>query len=222
VVQFADVIDPSVNERVHRLYGHLMAVQNDSNVEATVEFAIPAYNSLTVGFDPDVIDRQSFVAWIEREIAAASQTSTLDVHVSPIVRIPVCYGGEFGPDVDLICQTKRISLADLVDLHCSPIYLAYMSGFLPGFAYLGSVLHQLRVPRLPTPRLSVTAGSVGIANEQTGVYPVDSPGGWNIIGRTPFRMIGDSKEQRFLISPGDRVQFYPVDVSEFKQLTGQG
>ena len=222
VVQFPDVIDPAVNDRVHQLSHHLLAAQAEPNVEAEIEFAIPAYNSLTLGFDPKVVGRNSFIAWIESEILAANRITVSADHESPIVRIPVCYGGEFGPDVDLVCQSNQISFDEMVDLHCRPIYRSYMSGFLPGFAYLGSVLPQLRTPRLETPRLKVSAGAVGIANEQTGVYPVDSPGGWSIIGRTPVQMIGESTDQPFLVSPGDRVQFFSIDVAEFNRQMGQG
>jgi inhibitor of KinA len=131
-----------------------------------------------------------------------------------IVEIPVAYGGEFGPDLQWVANYLKINREEVVHLHTQPIYQVYMIGFMPGFPYMGEVLDSLVTPRRETPRTHVMQGSVGIAQKQTGVYPVKSPGGWQIIGRTPIRLFDPQKNPPSFLEMGDRVKFYAITAGE--------
>ncbi|HYF30176.1 MAG TPA: 5-oxoprolinase subunit PxpB [Chitinophagaceae bacterium] len=133
------------------------------------------------------------------------------------ISIPVCYDPRFGPDLEEMARTKNLTVHELVQLHCSTTYRVYMLGFLPGFPYMGKVDERLVMPRRPQPR-DVAAGSVGIAGWQTGIYPLASPGGWQIIGRTPLKLFNAAKDPPVLLNAGDMVRFYPVTVQEFESL----
>jgi inhibitor of KinA len=135
-----------------------------------------------------------------------------------IQQVPVCYGGQYGPDLDWLAGEKGIPAGELIQLHCSRVYRVYMIGFLPGFSYLGEVDERLQVPRKERPAL-VKAGSVGIAGSQTGIYPLNSPGGWQIIGRTPLRLFDPHAEPPILLKAGDYVQLYAVGAEEFLNLS---
>jgi inhibitor of KinA len=135
-----------------------------------------------------------------------------------LVEIPVCYGGEFGPDLAEVCAIHGITPAQAIELHSSVTYLVYFLGFVPGFAYLGELPEALVTPRLPAPRRRVPAGSVGIAGNQTGVYPFATPGGWRLLGRTPIPMLRAGQESWSLLSIGDHVRFTPVSEERFAAL----
>jgi inhibitor of KinA len=134
------------------------------------------------------------------------------------VEIPVCYGAEFGPDLDDVAQLHGITAQRVIELHAGAHYLVYFLGFVPGFAYLGELAEELVTPRLTTPRKSVPAGSVGIASNHTGVYPVSTPGGWRLLGRTPLAMFRPARAEMSLLSIGDRVRFLPSSRSQFAKL----
>ena len=181
---------------------------------------VPAYSSLTVLYDPTVLyaycQRGQHVfelvgqkleeAWMQAgsEVQSASRT----------VSIPVCYDLCFGLDIEEMALARNLSVPDIIHLHCSIEYRVYMLGFLPGFAYMGKVVETLVAPRRAQPR-EVEAGSVGIAGWQTGIYPLTSPGGWQIIGRTPLKLFDAKKEPPVLLAAGDMVRFYPISVEEF-------
>jgi inhibitor of KinA len=135
-----------------------------------------------------------------------------------LVEIPVCYGGEYGPDLQDVAELHQMTVEQTIELHASTTYLVYFLGFAPGFAYLGDVAEQLATPRLPSPRKSVPAGSVGIAGRQTGVYPIATPGGWRLLGRTPVRMFQPDRAQMSLLALGDRVRFVPISPPQFAKL----
>jgi KipI family sensor histidine kinase inhibitor len=134
------------------------------------------------------------------------------------VEIPVCYGGEFGPDLEEVAALHKMTSKQVIELHASKDYLVYFLGFVPGFAYLGELPQELVTPRLPTPRRKVPAGSVGIAGNQTGVYPFATPGGWRLLGRTPVAMFRTDREGLSLLSIGDRVRFVPISRERFAEL----
>jgi KipI family sensor histidine kinase inhibitor len=134
-----------------------------------------------------------------------------------LTKIPVLYGGTYGPDLEGVARHLQISPEEVVRLHCSKPYFIYMIGFMPGFPYMGELPDTLITPRLKTPRLSVPAGSVAIAQKQTGIYPMESPGGWQIIGRTPIKLFDPEKDPPALLQMGDLVQFYPISEKEFKE-----
>jgi len=146
-----------------------------------------------------------------------AETRPMDGVASP-VRVPVCYGGQFGPDLADVASFSGLTEAEAVRLHASRIYRVFMLGFVAGFAYMGTVDERIAAPRLPTPRVRVPAGSVGIAGVQTGIYPVSIPGGWRIVGRTPFKPFDLGREQPFLFKPGDAVQFYPIEAGEYARF----
>ncbi len=135
------------------------------------------------------------------------------------VEIPVCYGGELGPDLDDVARTHGLAPEEVIRLHADADYLVYMIGFMPGFAYLGGLPERIATPRRKTPRTAVPAGTVGIGGRQTGVYPLVSPGGWNLIGRTPVKIFDIKRDEPTLLSTGDRVRFRPISRSEFDEAS---
>ena len=138
-----------------------------------------------------------------------------------LVEIPVCYGGELGPDLDDVARQHQITAQDVIDLHSGAVYLVYMVGFMPGFAYMGGLPAQLATPRRATPRTAVPAGTVGIGGSQTGVYPLESPGGWNLIGRTPVKVFEIAREPATLLTTGDRARFVPISARDFERWPGR-
>jgi KipI family sensor histidine kinase inhibitor len=175
----------------------------------------PAYTSLLVVFDALQL-RHEDLAQILRGYLARTQETPLPK--PRLVEIPVCYGGEFGPDLDNVAHMHELTPAQVIDLHASATYLVYFLGFAPGFAYLGGLPESLVTPRLASPRRAVPAGSVGIAGNQAGVYPFATPGGWQLIGRTPIAMFRPDRSQMNVLSIGDQVRFTPIPPDEFTRL----
>lgn len=175
----------------------------------------PAYCSLLVKFDALKLRHEELEAILRRYLA---QLDEVKLPEPRLVDIPVCYGGEFGPDLDEVCAIRGMTAAQAIGLHASVEYLVYFLGFVPGFAYLGELPKGLVTPRLATPRRRVAAGSVGIAGNQTGVYPFATPGGWRLLGRTPIKMFQAESEGLSLLTIGDRVRFTPIDAERFAAL----
>lgn len=198
-LQFGETIDPAVN-------AHCIAVAAALERASLrgVRDVVPSYNAVTVHFDPLTTDRHALDAELARLSAETPRTLTDDQRT---IEIPVSYGGASGPDLAAVAEFARCSEADVVRLHMEPAYRVYMLGFLPGFAYLGSVDARIAMPRLEAPRMRVAAGSVGIAGSQTGIYPCDTPGGWRIIGRTSVKVFDAARPEPFLLKAGDRVKF---------------
>ena len=174
----------------------------------------PAYCSVLINFDMLKLQHK------ELEEILRSYCAQLEEELLPEPRqieIPVCYGGDFGPDLNDVCATLGITLAQAIELHGSVSYIFYFLGFVPGFAYLGELPKSLVMPRLQVPRRSVPRGSVGIAGNQTGVYPFATPGGWRLIGRTPLTMFR-AENAVSLLSIGDRVRFVPISPERFIEL----
>ena len=196
----------------------------DENPFEGLKDTVLGYRSLTVVFDLfKLASRHSLLNASEfakqKVLDAYAFASNLDaVHESRRVKIPVCYDRDFGPDLANIAALKNISPEDIIRLHTSGVYNVYLVGFLPGFPYLGFVNPQLEVPRLASPRPNVPKGSVGIAGKQTGIYPLDSPGGWQIIGRTPTKIFDPLKSPPVIAEVGDTVSFYPISKEEFYHL----
>ena len=135
-----------------------------------------------------------------------------------VVRVPVCYGGAHGPDLEFVAAHAGLTTDEVVALHSAVAYLVYMLGFTPGFAYLGGMTERIAAPRLDSPRTRIPAGSVGIAGAQTGIYPIESPGGWRLIGRTPLRLFDPRSERPFLLAAGDRARFVPVSGDAWRDV----
>ena len=177
---------------------------------------VPAYNSLLVVFDPWISDTDS-VSTAVQTLAATLPPVTEDA-ARDILELPVAYGGDFGPDLESVAARAGLSTEEVIAIHSSKPYLVYMLGFTPGFPYLGGMDQRIAAPRLKTPRTKVPAGSVGIADTQTGIYPLESPGGWNLIGRTPLALFDPDRQHPALLTPGTYVRFVPINHSEYDGL----
>jgi KipI family sensor histidine kinase inhibitor len=208
LLEFGDEISPEVNEKVRRM---ALAIQAES-IEGMIE-TVPTYRSLLVLYNPLILPADELKKRLIRLEEELKQTSFPD---PKLTKIPVLYGGAYGPDLEGVARHHQISPEEVVRLHCSKPYFIYMIGFMPGFPYMGELPDTLITPRLKTPRLSVPAGSVAIAQKQTGIYPMESPGGWQIVGRTPIKLFDPEKDPPALLQMGDLVQFYPIEEKEFE------
>jgi inhibitor of KinA len=175
----------------------------------------PAYCSILITFDPFRLTFEALQSTLTNCLSRLPRVALLEPRT---VEIPVCYGGEYGPDLNEVSALHGIAPAEVVELHTSVTYVVYFLGFVPGFAYLGELPPTLATPRLPTPRRAVPAGSVGIAGTQTGVYPFTTPGGWRLLGRTPIRMFRADHNDLSLLRIGDRVRFLPISRDRFAGL----
>lgn len=202
LVEFEPVIDPLVNERVVALASRLRR-----RGAYGIRDVAPGYCTVGVHFDPLLTDLGALERAIADEAAAADAIDSVAVRTP--IEIPVRYGGEEGPDLEAVAAHAGCSPADVIERHAARAYRVYMLGFVPGFAYMGRVDTSIATPRHRVPRERVPAGSVGIAGEQTGVYPVVSPGGWQLIGRTATVMFDSGRAQPSLLAPGDLVRFVP-------------
>ena len=221
VVEFADRIDPVVNGAAIAL-----AQSIEAATLAGVRDVVPTYRTVAIHFDPLRTDYAALVARVEAWCTgdrSPYQSETRPQYGDPSpVRVPVCYAGEFGPDLTAVAEFGGLTEAEAIQLLTSRTYRVFMLGFMPGFAYMGTVDERIATPRLPTPRLHVAAGSVGIAGAQTGIYPVATPGGWRIVGRTPLKPFDLGRDQPFLFKPGDAVQFYAIDRAEYARFENAG
>ena len=178
---------------------------------------IPAYCSVLIIYDPGQTDLEDLKQAVLEHTDQASLTD--DARSGQTVEIPVCYGGEHGPDIETVARTNGLSVKEVISIHTSCSYPIYMLGFAPGFPYLGGLDQRLHTPRLETPRSLVPAGSVGIANAQTGIYPLQSPGGWQLIGRTPLKLFAPDQDNPVpYYRPGDRLQFVSISEHDFTRL----
>jgi inhibitor of KinA len=214
-VDFGNTIDENINNKVLSLFRSLQ----QKPVEGMVE-AVPAYSSITIIYDPvhirKIISRQELAfTWIKKRIETFLQTDReAKADTSRLIRVPVCYDESFGTDLRLIAAQKKISIEEIIRLHTGCTYRIFMLGFLPGFPYLGGLDAQLETSRKQQPQM-VSRGSVAIAGRQTGIYSLASPGGWNIIGRTPVILFDAKKDSPALFKAGDQVEFFPVSKEAF-------
>jgi len=207
VVEFEERIDPVVNAKT---IACAEAIQTAAI--AGVRDVVPTYRSVAVYFDPLRTDTDALLERIARDAEAAVPAARAEQ--API-RIPVCYGGDFGPDLARVASFANLAEDDVIRLHSAATYRVFMLGFVPGFAYLGLVDQRIAMPRHATPRVRVPQGSVGIAGVQTGIYPAETPGGWQLIGRTPVKPFDASRAEPFLMKAGDAVQFYAIDRAAY-------
>lgn len=211
LINFEQQIDSEINDKVIQLYEKLK-----SNAIEGVTFCIPAYCSLTVGYDIGVY---SFEAFSEKIKTIAKETSlNFSQKEKRKISIPVCYASEYAIDAKEVSTHTNLSFTEIMSLHVKSTYRVFMMGFLPGFAYMGKLPEQLFCPRKTTPRKKVEAGSVAIAGFQTGIYPSDAPGGWQIIGRSPIPLFNPKSKNPFVFQTGDIVQFYAIPPKEFLEI----
>lgn len=210
LIEFGDEVNLELNARVHALASTI-----DARPVAGLGEAVPTYRSLLLHYDPGRLTYSEVVAYGQDTLAQAQAGSESKARV---VDVPVCYGGEFGPDLDFVARHNSLAPKDAIRLHTSVHYPVYMLGFSPGFPYLGGLPAAIATPRLVSPRTEVPGGSVGIAGGQTGIYPISTPGGWQLIGRTPLRLFDPWRRPPALLRPGDRVRFVSIDTGRFEEL----
>lgn len=207
VVEFGDEISEEVNRRVHAL-----AYALGKNPLPGLGEAVPTYCSLLIHYDPLRLSCGEAKALVTDLLQNCEE---IPLPEPKVIEVPVVYGSEFGPDIEFVAEHNDLSVEEVIRLHSGPTYTVYMLGFSPGFTYLGGLPEVLATPRLPTPRKLVPAGSVGIAGEQTGIYPIATPGGWRLIGRTPLKLFDLNRDLPVLLRPGDRVRFAPISEGEY-------
>jgi KipI family sensor histidine kinase inhibitor len=207
LVVLGDAISLDNHERVMSLFRALHHL-NDPRVRNLH----PAYASLLIDFDPLRLSHEEIASLIDQ---LAGEGSSQSDRAANVVTIPVCYDTEFGPDLQEVANQAKLPIHEVIRLHSSATYRVHFLGFTPGFAYLGGLPDTLHTPRLATPRKHVPAGSVAIAGTQAGIYPVDSPGGWRLIGRTPVRIFQPDATHPTLLKPGDLVEFAVIDRATF-------
>lgn len=211
-VEFGQKIDPEISRQVLKFRDKV----EQSEITGITEI-IPAYCTLTICYDPLRITYGQLChalnkLYREEEPDAENQCA------GRLVRIPVCYGGEYGPDLEAVADIHGLTAQEVIRIHTEPEYPVYMLGFIAGFPYLGGMDERLETPRLEIPRTAIAGGSVGIAGKQTGIYPVESPGGWRLIGRTPLKLYDPEREPVSLLRAGDRVKFVQISASEFELI----
>lgn len=207
IVELDDRIDPVVNARA-------IAIAEAVRIAAIagIRDVVATYRSVAVYFDPLRVDYTRLVTCLE---TAAAQSEATASTAATELRIPVCYGGDLGPDLHEVAGFARCGEDEVVRLHTATTYRVFMLGFVAGFAYMGSVDARIAMPRRSTPRVRVPLGSVGIAGVQTGIYPAETPGGWRLIGRTPLKPFDPGRAKPFLMQAGDTIVFYPIDRAAY-------
>ncbi|MCL6599484.1 MAG: 5-oxoprolinase subunit PxpB [Alicyclobacillus macrosporangiidus] len=210
LVEFEPRVDPAVTARVLALERWL-----EEHAAQGIYECVPGYCTLWVAYNPAVYSYAQICGLIER--SAGQLDSTVTGHTRTL-EIPVCYGGEFGPDIGDVAAHNGLRVEEVIEIHAAGEYFVHFTGFLPGFPFLGGLSSRIATPRMPKPRQAVPAGSVGIAGEQTGYYPITSPGGWRLIGRIPIRMYDPRREDPFIVHEGDRIRFVSITPDEFTDL----
>jgi inhibitor of KinA len=199
LVQFGNEIDLTTNQRVHAL----AALLNISPLVGVIE-TVPAYGTLLVHYDPLLLSFVQIRNYLREKITQIHDNLP---RKRKQIEVPVSYGGEHGIDLETVARHCQLQIEDVIRIHSERTYTVFMMGFTPGFPYMGKLDDAIRTPRLETPRTRVPAGTVAIAGSQTGIYPIDSPGGWQLIGWTPLQLFNPESESPFLFSPGDEVKF---------------
>ena len=217
MLDFGNIIDSNVNNYVLQLFNHFKR----KKIAGLVDI-VPAYSSLSFHYNVFAVRQFNSTNLAAFEIIKKTIETELEYNLMQETRsqrkisIPVCYSGGFAPDIEFIALEKNISIEKIIQLHTEQLYTVYMIGFLPGFPYMGEVNDSIVIPRKNEPKANVAAGSVGIAGKQTGIYPLESPGGWQIIGSTPLKIFDKEKNDPVLLQPGDEIQFYSISEDEFK------
>ncbi len=210
IIELGNSIEPQINRNIRQI----VYLLEKEAIDGVVEW-VPTYRSIMLLYDPAKIEYGQLVNKLE-EIERRRE----DIKFPPplVTEIPTAYGGEYGPDIEYVAEYNNISVERIIHVHSSTNYLIYMLGFTPGFVYLGGMDDGIATPRLETPRERITAGSVGIAGKQTGIYPIDSPGGWRLIGRTPVKLFDPDRDEPVLLKAGNYLRFIPIDTDEYREI----
>lgn len=217
IVELGDSINLETHQRVKALVRYL----DQHPLLGIVEY-VPAFTTVTLFYDPIYYSRQGKVSPYQQmckviEDILPKLEATADEGIR-IVDIPVCYGGSFGPDLDFVAEHNGLTSEEVIHYHTSGDYLVYMIGFAPGFPYIGGMTERIATPRRPSPRLAIPKGSVGIAGKQTGVYPIETPGGWQLIGRTPLALFRPNDASPSLLQAGDQIRFISITEEEYQEM----
>lgn len=210
LIKVGEEISRENHEKVFRIFLFL----SSSKIQG-IQSIHPAYNSVLVTFDPCIVHPHQINEIIT---SLLQQENSVTIPESRIIKIPVCYEDEYALDISNVAKHNFLTIEQVIQVHSQPEYLVYFLGFSPGFPYLGEMPKEIATPRLQTPRIKVPAGSVAIGGDQTGIYPLSSPGGWNIIGRTPLRLFSTDKEDPTLLKMGDKIKFVPITKNKFEQM----
>lgn len=212
-IEFGNEISPQINNDIRALN---IAI-SEANIKGLVE-TVPTYRSLMVHYKPEIIGYDELVDKLK---AILNNIDNITLSPPTVIEIPVLYGGEVGEDLEFVSAHCNKTIDEVIKIHTSKNYLIYMLGFTPGFPYLGGMDKSIATPRLSSPRVKIEAGSVGIAGEQTGIYPLASPGGWQIIGRTPLKLYDPNRDKPILLQAGQYIKFKSIDKSEYDKITSQ-
>lgn len=214
LIKFENKIDKAINKKIRLFCEYL-----DKNSFCGLIEYVPYFSSISVIYNPlKIKDEEPFKAVklkLEEILSKLDFSCEYEKH---IVEIPVYYGSEFGPDIEHVAEVNNLSVEEVIKIHSSGEYLVYMLGFAPGFPYLGGLSEKIYTPRREAPRTAIPEGSVGIAGTQTGVYPIETPGGWQIIGRTPLKLFDLNSKEKTLLKCGDIAKFYPISYEEYLNL----
>lgn len=214
LIEFGNKIDKDINKKIRLFCEYL----DKNSFYGLVEY-IPYFLNVSVIYNPLKVGSSEPFKIVKSKLEEI--LSKLDFshnYKDHIVKIPVCYGDEFGEDIEHVAKLNNLTADEVIDIHSHGSYLVYMIGFAPGFPYLGGLSEKIHTPRRKSPRTAIPAGSVGIAGSQTGVYPIETPGGWQIIGRTPLNLFDLNRKDKTLLKCGDIVKFYPISHDEYVSL----
>lgn len=210
VMEFGNSINKEINASIAQVVNTLKEEENEGIVDI-----LPTYRSILINYDPGVYTFDQ----LKNKLDSIEITDrNLENDTVRLVKIPTLYGGEYGPDIKNVADNAGLSEQEVIDIHSGVDYLVYMMGFLPGFTYLGGLDERIATPRLSSPRVKIEPGSVGIAGTQTGMYPIVSPGGWQLIGRTPVKLYDPDRKEPVFINAGDYIRYVSVDEDEYQKI----
>lgn len=209
-IQLGDAISKETNKRIR----NFSALLEKEKILGVIEW-IPTYTALSIYYDPFLI---SYDLLQDRMKSLYEKLLQVELPPAEIIEIPVYYGGKYGTDLEFVAEHNRLTTQEVINFHTDTEYLIYMMGFSPGFPYLGGMSEEIATPRLASPRAKIPAGSVGIAGSQTGVYPTESPGGWQIIGRTPLKLYNPNSNPPILLRTGNYIRFSPITEAEYEEI----
>ena len=210
VIEFGDEISEQTNGKVRSM---MIAIEK-KDIAGIVEMT-PTYRSLMVHYNPLEIDYKSLLSELK---TVEGELDHIYIPLPKVVEIPTVYGGDYGPDIENVAKHNELTIEDVIKMHTSKEYLIYMLGFTPGFPYLGGMDEKIATPRLKTPRTKISGGSVGIAGSQTGIYPIDSPGGWQLIGKTPLKLYDAHRDTPILLQAGNYIKFVSIREEEYIKI----
>ena len=209
-IEFGNEISEEINKKI-RVAAALIENREISGISEVV----PTYRSLMIHYDPLIIEYEELISILK---GIEENIKNVELYSPEIIEIPVLYGGQYGPDIENVAMHNKLTVEEVIKIHTSAEYLIYMLGFTPGFPYLGGMDKRIATPRLHSPRTKIPAGSVGIAGEQTGIYPVQSPGGWQLIGSTPIELFNPDSENPILLKSGNHIVFKSIDEEEYMKI----